>query len=266
MLSRFTAAGLIWPTIFTIVGLGVLVGLGTWQWQRMHWKEDLLAQIAERTSRPPVPLSQVLVQVKDRGGANREIEKPQAQNRQPSEYPPEYLRVTASGRFDYTRERHYYANSGQGPGWHLFTPLMISDGQALWVNRGFVPEPFKDRASRRAYRETSGVVTVTGLVRRPGKPGTFTPANDANANIWYWRDLQAMQASAFDTARQPVQAIPFFIDAQSDEAQSEAWPQAGTTVLKLHNKHFGYALTWWGLALTLVGVYGTFAFQRLRVH
>ncbi len=36
--------------------LAVLLGLGTWQVQRLHWKRGLLAQIARAEAAPAVPL------------------------------------------------------------------------------------------------------------------------------------------------------------------------------------------------------------------
>jgi surfeit locus 1 family protein len=39
--------------------------------------------------------------------------------------------------------------------------------------------------------------------------------------------------------------------------------RGGTTRIDL-NRHLEYALTWYGLALTLIGVYAAFAMSRLR--
>ncbi|HUZ91635.1 MAG TPA: SURF1 family cytochrome oxidase biogenesis protein, partial [Methylocella sp.] len=40
------------------------------------------------------------------------------------------------------------------------------------------------------------------------------------------------------------------------------WPNGGATVRDLSNNHLSYALTWFGLALTLIGVFAAFAWQR----
>ena len=45
-----------WPGLMTVVMLAVLLGLGTWQVHRLHWKEAILAQIARAEAAPPVPL------------------------------------------------------------------------------------------------------------------------------------------------------------------------------------------------------------------
>src|SRR5262245_32322058 len=60
MLRRLRQAGLVWPTLATLVGLAVLIGLGTWQMERKRWKEDLLAKIAERALAEPNSLISLL--------------------------------------------------------------------------------------------------------------------------------------------------------------------------------------------------------------
>ncbi|MDO8534518.1 MAG: SURF1 family cytochrome oxidase biogenesis protein, partial [Xanthobacteraceae bacterium] len=40
-------------------------------------------------------------------------------------------------------------------------------------------------------------------------------------------------------------------------------PQVGETLLVFPNNHLGYALTWYGLAAALAGVFSVFAWQRL---
>ena len=47
---------LLWPGVMTVAMLAVLLGLGTWQVRRLHWKRGILAQIARAEAAPPVPL------------------------------------------------------------------------------------------------------------------------------------------------------------------------------------------------------------------
>ena len=44
----------------------------------------------------------------------------------------------------------------------------------------------------------------------------------------------------------------------------EACPKGGVTRISLPNRHLEYAVTWYGIALTLIGVYLAFAISRLR--
>ncbi len=104
---------------------------------------------------------------------------------------------------------------------------------------------------------------MTGLVRVPHEPGLFAPANDVAHNLWYWPDVAAMQSSAF--AGMDVRASSFWIDADAQPEPPGGLPRGGVTRLDLPNRHLQYALTWYGLALTLIGVYGAFAISRLRM-
>jgi surfeit locus 1 family protein len=241
MLARLKGAGLIWPTAFAVAGLAVLVGLGTWQLERKRWKEDLIARIAARVSAAPVPLARAEEQLRSGGDV-------------------EYIRVTATGRFRHDKERYLYAPAASGLGWHVYAPLEIAPGRFLWVNRGFVPDAQKDPATRRAG-QVAGDVEVRGLVRRPAAGGWFTPDNDPARNVWHWPDVSALQASAFG---QGGTAVPVTVDADAEPAPAGGLPRGGVTRLAIPNRHLEYALTWYGLALTLVGVFAAFAAGRLR--
>jgi surfeit locus 1 family protein len=56
----------------------------------------------------------------------------------------------------------------------------------------------------------------------------------------------------------------FALDADALPANPGGWPQGGVTYVALSNRHLEYAGTWYGLALTLVGVFVAFARGRLR--
>ena len=105
-----------------------------------------------------------------------------------------------------------------------------------------------------------GTVRITGLIREVPAPGMFTPANDAARNLWYWPDIAAMTDSAFrDAPGATMTALPFWIDADAQPEPPGGLPKGGVTRLDLPNRHLEYAITWYGLALTLIGVYLAFA-------
>jgi surfeit locus 1 family protein len=244
MLQRLREAGLIWPTVATIVALGVLVSLGTWQVQRKQWKDGLVARIAARTQAAPIelPPGQALA-----GEADRE-----------------YRHVAASGRLLHDKERYLYAPTPLGLGWHVFTPLETTAGQLVWINRGFVPDARKDPPTR-AQGQVPGAVRITGLIRNVPAPGMFTPVNDVARNLWYWPDIAAMTSSAYrDAPGATMTALPYWIDADARPEPPGGFPKGGVTRLDLPNRHLEYAITWYGLALTLIGVYLAFVASRLR--
>jgi surfeit locus 1 family protein len=56
---------------------------------------------------------------------------------------------------------------------------------------------------------------------------------------------------------------PFAIDAEAEPGNPGGWPKGGVTEVRLSNPHLQYVVTWYGVALTLIGVFIAFARQRL---
>lgn len=215
----------------------VLIGLGTWQVQRLQWKEALLAMIAERVASPPLSLDSVTSQMS-------------ASHEEP--FTVEYLPVTVEGTFRHGSERHFFSTWKGETGYYVYTPLLLADGRYLFVNRGFIPYELKD-VSKRAAGQVAGVVRITGLSREPlyEKPSALLPDNDPAKNIFYWKDIKAMQASA--GLPQGAAVVPLFVDAD-DAPNPGGLPVGGVTLIDLPNSHLQYAVTWYGLAAALVGV------------
>lgn len=239
---REALRGLLWPAVFTLALLPILLGLGFWQLQRLAWKENLIASIHAEVGKPPAPLEQPADAWKELGQL-------------------EYRPVSVTGHFRHGDERRLFASGDGVTGWHIYTPLETEGGNILFVNRGFVPEELKEPGAR-AAGETEGPVTVTGLVRKPAVKGSFDPDPDTVHNVWYWRDLAGMTASLPEADRGRV--LPFFVDAAAAPANPGGWPKGGVTRLDIPNRHLEYVLTWFGLAATLVAMFGVFAWTRLR--
>ena len=121
------------------------------------------------------------------------------------------------------------------------------------VDRGFVPEAQKD-ISRRRDGAPEEVVTVVGVVRLGEAKGMFSPDNDVAGNQWFWRDLETMRTMAAGEGSKEVAAFMLQLEASAHEA---SWPKAmALSANTIHNRHFSYALTWFGLAGALLAVYG----------
>jgi surfeit locus 1 family protein len=93
----------------------------------------------------------------------------------------------------------------------------------------------------------------------PAAKGFFTPDNDAGSNVWYWRDLNGLMASAFGDSG-PA-AVPLFLEAEAPAPGG--WPKGGATLVELPNRHLEYAITWFGLAFALAAVFAAYAVPRL---
>ncbi|KQZ94079.1 cytochrome oxidase [Mesorhizobium sp. Root157] len=219
--------------VLGLAGIAVLLALGTWQVQRLHWKEAILQTIDQRMHAAPLPLAEV----ETKFAADGDVD---------------YMPVTATGTFVHEAERHFFATWQGQSGFDVFTPLKLDDGSFVFVNRGFVPYEMKDPA-KRPEGQVAGIVTVTGLGRNPltGKPSGMVPDNDPAKNIFYWKDRDAMAASA--GLASGYRLVPFFIDADATP-NSGGLPVGGVTLVDLPNNHLQYVITWYGLAAALAGV------------
>lgn len=238
-MSRVTAILMLVACILT---LAILLALGTWQVQRLAWKEGLIATIEERVVAEPRPLTDI----ETRYATTRDVD---------------YWPITVSGTFHHDLERHYLATWRGQSGFHVLTPLELADGRFVFVNRGFVPYDRKDPASR-PQGQVGGEVEVAGLSRvaEGEKPSFIVPDNDAAKNVFYWKDLREMAQS---TGLGGESVLPFFIDA-GDAANPGGLPIGGVTRVHLPNSHLQYAVTWYGLALTLVVVMVAWGWRNRR--
>ncbi len=226
-------------TISTIVAFAMLVSLGAWQLQRRDWKHALIERIEARAEAPAKPMEEVLA----RWQRERDIE---------------YMRVEMTGELRAGQEFHIYTIRDGVAGWRVVSPFE-ADGHVVMLDRGFVPESLKDKDSRADQPVPQGEITLTGLARASGEKNFVTPDNEPQRNRWYWRDLDSIVAQLPPAARE--RAVPFFVEAEAGVLPGE-WPRGGVTQLRLRDRHLSYALTWFGLALTLIGVYIAYVVSR----
>lgn len=226
-----------------VIGVVFLSGLGTWQIKRLAWKEGLIARVENNLPGAPVALADI-----------------EDLARRGEDY--EYRPVQVSGTFDHSREQHFFATHKGNPGYYVYTPATLSDGRILFINRGYVPLERKQLTGREEG-QVAGEVTITGLARSApsAKPNSFVPDNDLAKNVYHWKSLPQMTANAFPEGG--VEVVPLFVDANK-AANPGGLPVGGVTLITFPNSHLQYAITWFGLALTLLGVGGYFLFGRLR--
>ena len=211
----------------------VFVALGTWQVQRLGWKQDLIARVDKRLAAPAVTAP----------GASRWESITKAED--------EYRRVLVRGAFDHSREVLVGASTELGTGYWVITPLRSTDGNWVLVNRGLVPPEFKARVSRTAT-EAQGEVEVQGLLRLTEPVGQLLRKNDPAQGRWYSRDVQAIGR----TLKLEGPLAPYFIDEADTrpDPKAETWPRGGLTVVRFPNSHLSYALTWYVMAAMTAGM------------
>jgi surfeit locus 1 family protein len=228
-----------------VLAFAVLIALGTWQLQRKAWKETLIAAMTERLAAAPIPLP-----------------PPSAwASLDPAR--DEYRRVKFSAAFEHGKEALVYAAASafrpdvSGPGYWIFTPARLDDNSFVIVDRGFVSEARKEEASR-AAGQLAGPVEIVGAMRWPEERRWFSPNDDPAHDLWFARDSNAIAA-----AKGIRLVAPFYIE-QELPVPPGGLPQPGKLAVVLRNEHLQYALTWYGLALALVVVFGFWASKSSR--
>jgi surfeit locus 1 family protein len=237
--------GIVTATLFALAGIGVLCALGQWQLDRKIWKEKLIATMTVRLTQPPQPLPS-------------RNDWPQL-----TQDNSEFTRVTFPAEFLAGEEALVYSAGAafrpdiKDPGYWVFAPAQLAGGSIVVVNRGYVPPDRRDPAARQ-QGNPPGSVDVVGVMRWPETRGLFTPADDVKGNVWYLRDPLAMaQAHRWATA------APFYIDMEAPMPPG-GLPSPGKLTVILPNNHWQYAITWFGLALALAGVFIAWLIARLR--
>ncbi len=236
---------LLLPALLTGLALAILIGLGAWQLVRLDEKDRLVTQIEASLTASPVPLP-----VADTWATL-----------QAQDY--DYRRVTLTGTFQHDQEALVFGfvDIGQrgdtSEGFFALTPMKLADGSTVIVNRGFVPQAFRDQSTRRQGLP-EGMVTLTGILRAPEKRGFFTPQDNIEGNLFF-----GMDPAPIARARHLERVAPFVVDADK-ASTSGIWPEGGHTIVVLVNNHLQYALTWFALAFVLAGVFFVFAKDRLE--
>jgi surfeit locus 1 family protein len=225
----------------TLAALAILVSLGAWQLERRAWKQELVDRIEARAH----------------GEAGAIVPEPRWPAWRAEEHEFRHVRLTGTALHDKEVLVHGLMSGQPGSpvqGFYIFTPVRLASGAVVMLNRGFVPSELRDPVRRPEAQGST--ITVTGLVRAPEARGWFMPENRPERDDWFTRDVAAMAQ-----ARGLERVAPFWIDADP-APNATGWPRPGQTRLSIPNNHLQYALTWFGLALTLVGVFGAWAWRR----
>jgi len=166
----------LFPTLFTIPALILLLWLGTWQVHRLQWKTQLIADITRQMTQPAIPL--------------------------PKHIDPDsfrYRKVTVTGRFENDKEIYLYSGpiefKGED-GYDILTPFKEEDGSVILIDRGWVPAN-KKLPEDRPGSELSGIVTIDGEVMKdehkayfiPDNPGSFENQVDSLVNKVFGKQL-----------------------------------------------------------------------------
>jgi len=231
--------GILIPTLATLAAFAVLAALGQWQLSRKVWKETLVDAMTQRLAAAPQELP------------------PPAEWNTLTPGNAEFRRVKLTGEYLPVRDTYAYVagsalrNDIKEPGYFVFRPMKLANGRIVAINRGYVPLEYMEQTP-------AGPAEVVGYIRFPEKAAWFMTESNSDGDTWFVRDPQAMAK-----ARGWGEVAPFYID-QELPVPASGMPRPSALSVTLRNDHFGYALTWFGLAAVLAGVYLAWLISRRR--
>ncbi len=217
---------LLWPAATTVAMLVVLLALGFWQVQRLHWKQDVIARIARAEAAPPTPLAAD---------------------------PEPYSKVVVQGRLREDLAAQYGAEVRETPigpkmGAHAIVPLERDNAPALLVDLGWVP-----LTPNAALERFASPVSLTGFVHPPEDRGWFSATDNMAERRFYTLDPTTIAA-----ALRLENAEPYVLVVIGPKPAS-LWPEPAHRLPRPLNNHLSYAITWFGLAVALVVVFVVYA-------
>jgi surfeit locus 1 family protein len=215
----------VFSTFVSLVALLILLSLSYWQIIRLEWKENLIEQRIKMFESDSVFLKNV-------------------------EYPEknEFLRVKIEGKFINELEMFMPALSKNGNnGYHILLPFELVNGEYIIFDRGWIPLKLKNRELRKKH-EIYDSQKIEAVIRLPGKKGKFQPDNDVENNFWFF--VEPLKMSEFTKLNF---RDTFYLEATNDGPNG--YPLGNQTRIYIRNNHLQYAITWFLIAIGLVGVY-----------
>lgn len=220
-------------TLFTAFFLPLLLVLGTWQLNRAEEKQALFDDFAA-------------------GGAAVALDASSPGLDALRRYTP----VQAAGR--YLGERQFLLDNmvadGQA-GYRVLTPLLLADGVAVLVDRGWIPRDFSTDVAP-VINVSAEARSVSGKLDRLPRPGiqletTLAPGWPKVVQFPSRDELE----EALDLRLVPGLVL---LDADQPDGFQRDWRPSDFGP----ERHIGYAVQWFALAITLVVLYLAWSFRK----
>jgi surfeit locus 1 family protein len=236
----------IFATILVVAGSALCVRLGIWQLDRLAQRRAFNEHYLEQTMSSPVVLD-VTPQV--------------------DLTTMEYRSITVTGKYDPANQvvlrNQFHDNQ---PGYFLLTPLILSDGTGILIERGWIPAESNDNPANWHQYDEPGEVTVTGTIRLGqtqsefgGVPDPELPVGQSRLDFWNQVNLERISLQV------PYKLLPVFVQPQPDPSLTKP-PYPYQPELEIsEGPHMGYALQWFTFATILFFGY-PFFIRRVGVQ
>jgi len=213
--------------LFVLFFLPILIKLGFWQLERAQAKQQILAVYQEQAQLPVISLDAL-----------------------PSNTQVYYGDVSIMGEYDPAR---YWLLDNQPRngqvGYEVLMPFNSDNGWLL-VNRGWVAAD-QDRTQLPVITTPRGRIALIGSLAPPQKNNVIN--NDASdlAVSWPKRVIQVSIDAVQASLKTDILPTIFRIKTDSPGAYTTQWPVVTTQA----EKHHGYAVQWFAMAVALLILY-----------
>ena len=212
--------------------------LGQWQLDRAAQKLAMQASIDQQKVLPPLTQAELLATNAGSAGSVGAAQALVQQDRM----------IELSGRWQ-AQHTVYLDNRPMNakPGFWVMTPLLLTGtDKSVLVQRGWIPRNFQDRTALVPIETPTQTVTLRGrMAPAPAKLYAFKGADTGRI-----RQNLDIEVFAAETGLPLLPALVIQVDPASDGLQRD-WAAPNTGV----DKHYGYAVQWFGLCALVLGLY-----------
>jgi len=241
VMRRLLSRKWILATILVLIGAAVCIRLGIWQLDRLAQRRASNAHYLLMQTLEPValPSTSTLGDM-------------------------EYRHATATGTFDFTQQvairNQYYQDQY---GYHLLTPLVLGNGTAILVDRGWIPADGNEQLSAWSRYDKAGPVDVRGIIRLSQTKADFLGQTDpelspgqTRMDVWNFPNIPRIQKQT------TYRLLPVYIQADPNPADQNPPIPSQPEVDLTEGPHLGYALQWFTFAGILVIGYPFYVRKR----
>ena len=231
-------------TLLVLAALAVLARLGIWQLDRLELRRAFNAHYSEVMDMPPLEIS--TASAEDLSAM-------------------EYRAATVTGVYDYEHQialRNRYHDNVYG--YHLLTPLILSDGSAILVERGWIPASGNETPADWRKYDQPGQITLSGILRLGQEPemgGVPDPElAEGQTRLEFWNNVNLARIQS----QIPTPLLPVFFQPDYDPADSQPPIIPARPEIEIsEGPHFGYAIQWFTFAVMLALGYPFFLRKQL---
>lgn len=241
-LKQLISPGLRGFFLFFLLTFSFLLYLGTWQLNRLEWKNILIKEINQNLSKPPISFDDLLIETLQKNKS------------------PDYRRVNLVGVFEESKPfKLLMKMQNETLGYHLIVPFVLESGPRILVNIGWVPATIDPST---VHIPTSPQTLKTIAKTKTGR-SSHTPDNNYKTH-----DLFNLDPLELAHEKTWPALLPFFVTLTSPlhlpKDAAKKYPLPIEMQIAIRNAHLEYALTWYLLALFWLIIFVVYA--RHKTH